>query len=278
MRGLATTIILLVTLGTGTPPAWGHPLGNFAIDHYSRLRVDRDTLVLRYVIDMAEIPTFQEMPFIDTDGDRTISAQERRRYLTEKAVELAAGLTATINGTPLRWRVESAHLTMAVTGPPTAGPTLPTVRILVELQAQVPAGSGGPYIARYDDKNFPERVGWKDIVIDPAEGVQLLTSSVPVGDAHVDPEPGPPGLVVPPQHVTAEFTFDLAADAGRASGWRRADGWHLPLGLTAAAGAVTLVMRVRGRWACRRSSLDCDATTSHAGRTTPVRSRRSTSR
>src|SRR5215467_13075013 len=38
-----------------------HPMGNFTINHYSGIRVERGWIEIRYFIDMAEIPTFQEL-------------------------------------------------------------------------------------------------------------------------------------------------------------------------------------------------------------------------
>ena len=42
-------------------PSSAHPMGNFSISHYAGIRVEPDYIELRYLIDMAEIPTFQEM-------------------------------------------------------------------------------------------------------------------------------------------------------------------------------------------------------------------------
>ena len=39
--------------------ASAHPLGNFTINHYSRIQPSGDRMYLLYVLDMAEIPTFQ---------------------------------------------------------------------------------------------------------------------------------------------------------------------------------------------------------------------------
>jgi hypothetical protein len=50
-------VLLLTGAGTADP----HPLGNFTINHYTGIEVRSDSMVLHYVIDMAEIPTFQEM-------------------------------------------------------------------------------------------------------------------------------------------------------------------------------------------------------------------------
>ena len=38
-----------------------HPLGNFSISHYAGIEIGADAVRIRYVVDMAEIPTFQEM-------------------------------------------------------------------------------------------------------------------------------------------------------------------------------------------------------------------------
>src|SRR5262245_27844910 len=43
------------------PQVAAHPLGNFSISHYSGLRFDERRVELHYVLDLAEIPTFQEI-------------------------------------------------------------------------------------------------------------------------------------------------------------------------------------------------------------------------
>ena len=52
---------LMVGLLLAPAPSLAHPLGNFSISHYTGIRVERDVIELHYVLDMAEIPTFQEM-------------------------------------------------------------------------------------------------------------------------------------------------------------------------------------------------------------------------
>jgi len=52
-------IILGILLAPGVSLA--HPLGNFSISHYTSLRIERHAVALRYVLDLAEIPTFQEL-------------------------------------------------------------------------------------------------------------------------------------------------------------------------------------------------------------------------
>src|SRR5271170_5843752 len=38
-----------------------HPMGNFSISHYAGIRIAPGFIEVHYLIDMAEIPTFQEM-------------------------------------------------------------------------------------------------------------------------------------------------------------------------------------------------------------------------
>jgi len=43
------------------PVAFAHPLGNFTINHYAGLQIKPDSIAVDLVIDMAEIPAFQEI-------------------------------------------------------------------------------------------------------------------------------------------------------------------------------------------------------------------------
>ena len=52
-------VILAFVLVTANAAA--HPMGNFSISHYAGIHVAAKTVELEYIIDMAEIPTFQEM-------------------------------------------------------------------------------------------------------------------------------------------------------------------------------------------------------------------------
>src|SRR6476661_6392686 len=82
-----------------TDAAIAHPLGNFSVSHYSAIRVGKEAVELRYVIDMAEIPTFQEIQesgFVPKAEDPSVEA-----YLMRKSTLLRDGLTLEINGQSL---------------------------------------------------------------------------------------------------------------------------------------------------------------------------------
>ena len=64
-------ILLLVTaLGALVLPvaALAHPLGNFTINRYSRIEPSGGRVYVLYVLDMAEIPTFQAQATVHADG------------------------------------------------------------------------------------------------------------------------------------------------------------------------------------------------------------------
>src|SRR5262249_56170838 len=58
MKRIAFLIVIAAAL-FAPAAASAHPLGNFTINRFSRLEVSGHRLYVRYVLDMAEIPTFQ---------------------------------------------------------------------------------------------------------------------------------------------------------------------------------------------------------------------------
>src|SRR5271157_1406209 len=59
-RRLGRFLSLLFVLGL-CRMAWAHPMGNFSVNHYSRISLESDRVRIRYFIDLAEIPTYQEL-------------------------------------------------------------------------------------------------------------------------------------------------------------------------------------------------------------------------
>jgi len=57
-----------------------HPLGNFSISRYAGLRIAQNSIELRYLLDMAEIPTFteiQESGIVPEVGHQPLTGQTR---------------------------------------------------------------------------------------------------------------------------------------------------------------------------------------------------------
>src|SRR5215471_8753917 len=73
-----------------------HPMGNFSISHYAGIRIERGFVEISYLIDMAEIPTFQEMQrtgIVADSGDLGVVA-----YLASQAETFKNGLNITVDG------------------------------------------------------------------------------------------------------------------------------------------------------------------------------------
>ncbi|MBI3667995.1 MAG: hypothetical protein HY236_17490, partial [Acidobacteria bacterium] len=176
-------------------PLLAHPMGNFSVNHYSRLAVKAGRIRLNYVLDLAEIPTFQEMQTVGADPDRLPGGEELQRYAERRAAEWIAGLELQCGGRAAAWQAVSARAEFA----PGAG-GLPTLKVFI--QAEVPGGAGE---VRYRDNNFPGRTGWKEIVIRGAaarlEGAESFTVDVSQGLANY-----PADLYTnPPQVLEAAF-------------------------------------------------------------------------
>jgi nickel/cobalt exporter len=139
-------------------PAAAHPLGNFTVNHLSRITTTHDGLRVRYALDLAEIPTFSLSRSLDPHGtpsDAVLSAWARSH-----ASETAPQLVLTVDErrvalTPLAWTVQRR---------PGAG-GLPTLSFSVLYAASVAPGA---HRLAYRDGTAPGRVGWKDVVIGDA--------------------------------------------------------------------------------------------------------------
>src|SRR5207253_10066337 len=91
--------VLFAALGLlAAPAALAHPLGNFTINRYTDLDLSPGHVRVTYVLDMAEIPTFQEMPRIDADHDGAASDAEKQAWGDRKAQEIKRHISLAVDG------------------------------------------------------------------------------------------------------------------------------------------------------------------------------------
>jgi nickel/cobalt exporter len=208
VRQLTVAILLALAIRTvATSSALAHPLGNFTINHYSRLELSNTEVRLRYVLDMAEIPTFQERQIIDQNGDGNISDEERVRYLASRVGELRHNLKLQVDDRPIDLLLvpNSAELEF----PPGQG-GLPTMRLSAWLTAPFSLQPGQTFTANYRDENYPERIGWREIVVRPGDSITLLKSNVPSQETSAELRQYPQDLLTQPlAEREADFTFTL---------------------------------------------------------------------
>jgi nickel/cobalt transporter (NicO) family protein len=129
-------LLLLVTVCYLLVPAAvasAHPLGNFTINRFARVEVAGDRLYVRYVVDMAEIPTLQHVPV------------------------RIGGLRVNVDGHPVELKVTRTALAH-----PQGAAGLHTTRFQAIL--------AGPRVTTESkiavlDSNYASRIGWKEIVL-----------------------------------------------------------------------------------------------------------------
>jgi nickel/cobalt exporter len=195
---------LVFSLLANPPAGDAHPMGNFSISHYAAIFVDSGYIELNYIVDIAEIPTYQEMQdfHIAAKHDDPLLAS----YLAHKAASLAGGLRIDVNGQPLRLEVVSQDAIF-----PVGAGGLPTMKLGFIYHAAIgglPPASN--YTVHYRDNNFAGRAGWKEIIVNPGAGVTLTGSSAPHTDRSAQLSNYPTDLInSPPQDLEASFSFAL---------------------------------------------------------------------
>jgi nickel/cobalt exporter len=155
--------------------AAAHPLGNFTSNRYAAILVEPRAVQITYAVDLAELPTYRELAVVDADGDGTADEAERARYARRQAATIAANFVLTVDGIVLapETLAAAAELTPGAGG-------LPTLRLDITYRAPLARLVGE---LAFTDRNFADRPGWQEIVAAPADGVQLIGSSVPRSDA-----------------------------------------------------------------------------------------------
>jgi nickel/cobalt exporter len=71
----AAAIVALAAIGVAPGTASAHPLGNFTVNRAIRVEIGTGVTVTA-VLDLAEIPAFEVIRDVDTDGDESLSPAE----------------------------------------------------------------------------------------------------------------------------------------------------------------------------------------------------------
>ena len=160
VHGLALVVFGLLT---GAHSLCAHPLGQQSVDHYSQVRFTSGKAIVVYVLDLAEIATFQESKRIDANADGLLDEAEKSVYAAARARELAANLHLDINGRPLVLTPTDPKVFMHV-----GEANLPILRLMTIMET-APGALSGAWRGRvantgsFRDDNDPGRIGWRQI-------------------------------------------------------------------------------------------------------------------
>src|SRR5271168_5426318 len=150
--------------------ASAHPMGNFSVNHYSRIDLQGDRIIVRYFIDLAEIPTYQELQqgnIAATPIDPNSAAVVR--YVAARGAELGHGLILDMDGKEIPLRLVSSGVIF-----PTGAGGLPTMKMGFVYEAAYPSTVDRQHVSlHYVDNNYPGHSGWKEIVALAAAGSLL---------------------------------------------------------------------------------------------------------
>ena len=153
--------------------ALAHPLGNFTISHYTRLEIAPEQIHIRYIIEMAEISTFQEFEVIDTNHNRAPDKEELEAYGQQMSLQYAQGLQLAIDGVSLPVKVERQRTLWKQD----AG-GMPNLRVECDFLSDLPAPQlKAIHQLHFEDRNRRERSGWSEIVVIPRFGISIFDSS-----------------------------------------------------------------------------------------------------
>jgi nickel/cobalt transporter (NicO) family protein len=174
-------LILLAWLCAGLAAA--HPMGNFSVNHYARLEPGERGVAIHYVMDLAEIPTFEMFQQWGPDADPQKKALDQAR-------EWAANLEIAVNGKRVPARVVRAQIALAE-----GAGNMQVARITADLQVDAAPGT-----LTYEDRNYQGRSGWKEIVGPGGKERSAGLTAYPQ-----DP------MVAPPQELKTVFSWTAPA-------------------------------------------------------------------
>ncbi|MEX2236201.1 MAG: high-affinity nickel-transporter [Dehalococcoidia bacterium] len=203
-------LLAFVTLGAGAQDAQAHPLGNFTVNRYVLVEVDADEIYVLYVLDMAEIPTFQEFDSVDADANGSVDSSERDAYLARAIARIDESLSLTVGGAAVDLQRVSSNLTFP---PGEAG--LDTLRIEGYFRAEVEPGAHDVMLVDTSDTNRP---GWREVVVTSAESARLTATDAPARDRSQRLTRYDESLLSSPLSTSgANFSFQSLERAGETS-------------------------------------------------------------
>ena len=187
-------------------------MGNFSVNHYSKISLESDGIKVSYIIDLAEIPTYQELQ------QGNVTADVADPAVTRFVASRGAGIRTWPQ--PADRRQAAAPAASVQPGDLSSRRRRPAYH---EDGLCLPGGLStrcGPLnraALQYADNNFPGHAGWKEIVAVASPAANFISSSVPQTDRSAELTNYPTDLLnSPPQDLSAAIQFRLS-DCARAS-------------------------------------------------------------
>jgi nickel/cobalt exporter len=194
--------LLLALLMTSS--AWAHPLGNFSIGQLTELTLAPDGLHLHYVLDLAEMPTFFLRGDLGVSATAPVTDAIAERYRAQAAQGFLNNLAVVLDDVQLNLKPAGGRSQIGE-----GAAKQPILRM--ETEALFLWNTLGVHKLHFEDRNFPDRVGWKEVVVRAVGGVKLIESTASSEDRSVGLTRYPDAeLQSPPQIRLADMKFKLS--------------------------------------------------------------------
>jgi len=196
-------MVLLILLPV--PAASAHPLGNFTVNTHVGLRVEPGAVLVRVVVDSAEIPTVQAFP----DGRPADGASGFTAYRDQECRSVTDDLVLSVDGAEVAVQVRSTSLEF-----PAGAGGLPTTRLTCDGRAS-DLDTVGSEVSLLGTP-AQGRVGWHEVVA-VGDGVTLASSDVPSRSVSEVLRAYPEDLLKSPLEQTGA-TLTISEGSGTPSG------------------------------------------------------------
>ncbi len=145
------------------PAASAHPLGNFTHNTYVGFTISPDHIKVDHVLDLAEIPTFQERSAMDANGDGTVVPAESQAWADARCASAAGQINARTSQGPVAWSIGTSTITF-----PTGQASLPTTRLECSYDSAIADASSFDATVAIEEG----RAGWHEVTA-RGNGVRL---------------------------------------------------------------------------------------------------------
>lgn len=163
------TIAVFVLCGS----AAAHPLGNFSINQFARISIEKSQVKLHSVLDLAEIPTFQQSQSIDINKDGTLSPDELDAYAESITPAYVSNLALKVNGQTVALRPNYKEIKLK-----SGAGNLQTLLIKWDLLGDLSGvKSADANSVEFLNNNYEGRIGWNEIVVESVGDINIYDST-----------------------------------------------------------------------------------------------------
>lgn len=179
-RLTAAAALLAAALCLAPQPGASHPLGNFSLNHYTRIEALPGGLLAQHVLDYAEIPSFNELANVDADGDNRVTPEEIETYLASAEERFLPNFVYTLHrgGEPVPLNPEIVKRELVLHR---GQGSLTCMKVHIACRIPVEAAAGQTFELAFEDQNSLYIRGLREIRLVEGEGVEVAPGSVESG-------------------------------------------------------------------------------------------------